>query len=309
MNTCRINNDIDVSRIVLGTDYYGKTIPEDIAFSLLDCYISYGGNAIDTAHVYSDYLPGERHMGEKTIGKWLKSRNLRSRIVVSTKGGFPHLENYHISRLSRSEIRKDITGSLRCLGTDFIDLYWLHRDDETVEPGEFIEILNEFRSEGIIRCFGASNFRAERIAEANRYAEIHGKEKFCASQIKWGLAITSPGAEYDDTIQEMNESHYRFHCETKLPLFAYSSQAKGFFSKLHIDDNGEAFMEQGKCRDRYFCRENIEIYRRLLEKAKESGKSVAELALRSLLDSEFPVHCIVGCRSTEQLEATLAADM
>lgn len=111
-------------------------------------------------------------------------------------------------------------------------------------------------------------FRAERIAEANRYAEIHGKEKFCASQIKWGLAITSPGAEYDDTIQEMNESHYRFHCETKLPLFAYSSQAKGFFSKLHIDDNGEAFMEQGKCRDRYFCRENIEIYRRLLEKAE-----------------------------------------
>lgn len=298
---------IEVSEIALGTDYYGKTVPTEVAFSLLDLYVASGGTTIDTAHVYSDYLPGELHCSEKTIGKWFRSRKCRDKIIISTKGGFPELTDYSLSRVSYKEVKNDLEGSLECLGTEYIDIYWLHRDDEKIPAGELIEMLNEFKKSGFIRCFGASNFRAERIKEANAYAEAHGLEGFCASQIKWGLAITAKHASYDETLQEMNEQHRIFHEETKFPLFAYASQAKGFFSKLRRREDGVYEMPQGKCRDRYFCDENIEIYRRLEKKAFAEGKTVAELALRELLGAAFPVTCIVGCRNTEQLRQSLAA--
>lgn len=300
---------ITVSDIALGTDYYGKTVSRQQAFCLLDTYMEAGGNIVDTAHVYADYLPGERHSSEKTIGQWLRERGCRKKIIISSKGGFPILEDYHKSRLSYHEVLSDLEGSLECLGVDYIDLYWLHRDDERIEVGCLVEMLNDFKKKGMIRCFGASNFKSSRIAEANLYAEKHGLEGFCASQIKWGLATTAKNAEYDDTLQEMDDLHYRFHKETNFPLFAYASQAKGFFSKVFFNEQGNCDMPPGKCKDRYFCEENVTLYKKLYKLSEETGMPVAEIALRKMISESFPVTCIVGSKTQEHLKLSLSAAM
>ncbi|MBR5007015.1 MAG: aldo/keto reductase, partial [Clostridia bacterium] len=144
------DGDIPVSCITLGTDYYGKTVPKERAFELLDVYTGCGGKSIDTAHVYSDYLPGERHSSEKTIGEWLRSRRARQNVVLATKGGFPALDDYSVSRLTPAEIRSDLEESLSCLGVDYVDIYWLHRDDPEKDCGMFVEVLEGFKKEGLI---------------------------------------------------------------------------------------------------------------------------------------------------------------
>ena len=111
-----------LSCVALGTDYYGKTIPESDARGLMDRYFELGGNVIDTAHVYSDYLPGEKHMSEKVIGRWMRDNDMRSRTILSTKGGFPVVGDMHASRIDRGNIFSDIAGSLECLRTDHIDI-------------------------------------------------------------------------------------------------------------------------------------------------------------------------------------------
>ena len=301
------DGDIPVSCITLGTDYYGKTVPKERAFELLDVYTGCGGKSIDTAHVYSDYLPGERHSSEKTIGKWLRSRRARQNVVLATKGGFPALDDYSVSRLTPAEIRSDLEESLSCLGVDYVDIYWLHRDDPEKDCGMFVEVLEGFKKEGLIRSYGLSNFTVSRVREADREAVKRGFGPVPAVQIKWGLAKTAPGRVYDRTLAEMDDGYFRFLEKSGKALFAYSSQAKGFFSKLRFDEEGKPFMEPGKCRDRYFCGENIELYKRLSGEARLRGMPVAELAMRKMLEAPFPVTLIVGSRTREQLEASMRA--
>lgn len=293
--------DIPVSAFVLGTDYYGKTIPTEDAFSLLDGYYSLGGRTLDTAHVYSDYLPGEKHSSEKTIGRWLRESGKRQYVTLCTKGGFPDLSDRSISRLGREEVRRDLTESLLCLGTDHVDVYWLHRDDPAVSCGEFIQYLEEFKREGLIRAYGFSNFSVPRIREADDCSAALGIGPVPAVQIKWGLAKTAPGRNYDNTLAEMDDLYYEYLSSTGKALFAYSSQAKGFFSKLKFNEDGTPYMEPGKCRDRYFCEENTELFRRLAEEAANLGVPVPRLALKKMLEAPFPVALILGCRNQKQL--------
>lgn len=121
---------LNVSPICLGTGEIGTRLDRNASFRLLDAYVDAGGNFLDTAHVYGDWVKDvERSICEKTIGAWLQSRANRARIVLATKGGHPDLHTMNVPRLSRAEIIQDIDESLQFLQTDVIDLYWLHRDD------------------------------------------------------------------------------------------------------------------------------------------------------------------------------------
>ncbi|MBP1588436.1 MAG: aldo/keto reductase [Clostridia bacterium] len=293
--------DIPVSAFVLGTDYYGKTISPEDAFELLDSYFSLGGRTVDTAHVYADYLPGEKHSSEKTIGRWLRESKKRQYLTICTKGGFPELSDCSASRLGRDEVRRDLTESLSCLGIDCVDIYWLHRDDPRRSCGEFIQYLEDFKKEGLIRAYGFSNFGVRRMREADAWAEGAGLDPVPAVQIKWGLAKTAPGRVYDSTLAEMDDEYFDYLKNSGKALFAYSAQAKGFFSKLRFAENGSPVMEPGKCRDRYYCEENIKLYRELFEEAGRLGSSAARLALRKMLESPFPTALILGCRNRDQL--------
>ena len=120
------NDDIRVSPIGLGTVNFGTGISEQDCFEQLDRYADVG-NLIDTAHVYGDWVPGERGQSERVIGKWMASRQCRELVVISTKGAHPRLSSMDSSRVKPEDIRLDLEESLRCLQTDVIDLYFLHQ--------------------------------------------------------------------------------------------------------------------------------------------------------------------------------------
>lgn len=284
------------SKTVLGTDYYGQTVDKSEVFQLIDLYREHGGNHIDTAKIYSS---GE---SERLIGEWLRSRG-RDGIIVATKGGHPEFDTMDIPRLSTAELEYDLDGSLARLGVDCIDLYWLHRDGNGVDCGEVIEALNSFVKKGKIRFFGASNWSAERINAANEYAAKHGLYGFCASQIKFSPAITSPSFSDDPTLVEMNEKEFEYYKTSKLPVLAFAPQAKGFFSKMAA--GGEAALS-AKARDRYLCAENLKRLERIKTLAEDYGYPVAAIVcalLSSVRSTE--VLPIIGGKNESQLSESL----
>lgn len=298
--------ELSVSRIALGTDVYGTQVAEEDAYLLLDQYKDMGGTVIDTAHIYADWLSEEKHLSEKTIGKWLRRSGKRSELVIATKGGHPPLGQMHVSRLSRTELEQDVQESLYCLGVDTIDLYWLHRDDPRVPVGEILETLQDIARTGKIRYYGASNWSATRLAEAEAYAKQHGMRGFVASQIKWSLARSNPGAVGDETLVEMDAKQHEWYRASSLPVFAFASQAKGFFSKLR-EKEGEIAWPPGKAGCRYGNERNLAVWRSLQALEQQSGESIAALVLAWLLQQDILTIPIVGCKTKQQLQESLAA--
>lgn len=298
------NTNINCSKIVLGTDYFGKLISQEDSFRLMDFYCENGGNMLDTAHVYSDYLPGEKHMSEKVIGKWLKQGG--KKVYISTKGGFPYLDDYHKSRLSYKNVKDDLESSLELLGVDCIDMYWLHRDNICVSTNEIVQWMNEFIKKGLISNWGVSNWTCKRIDEANEYATKNNLEGIKASQIRWSLARVTPGTDKDDTLVEMNEEEYAGYKKNKLPVFAFSSQAKGFFSKIKENDDGTVIFPEGKAGIRYSNQDNLASYRVLKKLQKQvPDATISQLALLPIIKGELCGYAIVGCKNIVHLEDTM----
>ncbi|MEP7294163.1 MAG: aldo/keto reductase, partial [Chloroflexota bacterium] len=224
--------DLSVSPICLGTSGFGASIPEPQAFELLDAFVAQGGNFIDTALIYSDWLPVPKSITEKTLGTWLRQRGSRAQLVIATKGAHPELATMHIPRLSPAEIISDLNKSLANLQIDTIDLYWLHRDDPQIPVSEIIDSLHQQVEAGKIRCFGCSNWQVDRIAEAQEYAARRGFQGFVANQPMWSLAEPNLDALPDKTLVALDSEGNAFHRRTKLAAVPYTSQAHGFFTKL-----------------------------------------------------------------------------
>ncbi len=281
-----------LSQIVLGTDGYSERIDKKTAFELMDFYIERGGNVIDTARLYCG---GE---SEKLIGEYLKDRNIRDKVFISTKCSHPPLEDMSISRLKPEDIEADIDASLMALGVDVIDMVWLHRDDERKGVRHIMDTLNNMVRKGKIRNFGASNWTYERIDAANRYAYESGGDGFAASQILYNMA--TPAKVWDDTLVMMNSDEKKMYTSDSFPVFAFSSQAKGFFEKY---DEG---LLSTKAKDRYLCEESVKSYARIKAIANENGDTISYTALKLLCEeSEFDVFPIIGPSNLKQLKDTL----
>lgn len=281
--------------LVLGTAGFG--VNKALDFELLENYVASGGNHFDTAHIY-----GENQASERTIGQWLKERSFRSKVFVATKGAHPSPATMHLPRLSREEIRKDLDESLIALGLDYIDLYYLHRDHSRVFVGEIAETMNELVNEGKILNWGVSNWRGKRIAEANSYAKEHGLAPISCSQIKFSLVKTNKDAPMDDTLVEMDATEYDFYNKTKMPVMAFSPQAKGYFSKLK---NGESHSK--KAYERYNSPQNIKTFNILSGIADRHGVSVSSVVLSWLMSCPFPVFPVIGTSSLAQLKESMEA--
>ena len=220
--------DLSASRLVLGTDSFGTLVSEPDAFALMDRYVEAGGNVIDTASVYADWLGLGKSISEKTIGKWLKARNNRSQVILATKGGHYDLDT-QAPRLDYHSVREDFENSLRNLQTDHIDIYYLHKDDESQSPESLMDMLQEAAPAQQARYLGVSNWSYDRIRRANAYAREKGLRPIIASQIQHSIA----SANIDQFgITAMDAASYRQYAQDELSIFAYSSQAKGFFAIL-----------------------------------------------------------------------------
>ena len=291
-----------VSVIGLGTASSAFT-PDtyDRAAELLNKFLEAGGNCVDTAHIYGF---GD---SEKTLGQWIKETGRRNELLLITKGCHPAVNREDIfgspwlSRLSPEAIHVDLSESLERLQTDYIDLYLLHRDDESVPVGPLVEALNQEQASGRIKAFGVSNWRVERIAEANEYTSQHELNGFVISSPSLSLAqpkkMLFPGTLFaDEGIRQWHRTH-------QLPLLAWSSLATGFMSgKFKPNEPADKSMTQV-----YYSEENFERLRRAQELAALKSITVAQIALAYVLGQAFPVIALVGPTTLSNLDDALGA--
>jgi aryl-alcohol dehydrogenase-like predicted oxidoreductase len=292
--------NLQTSTICLGTGGLGSSLSRDESFALLDAFVDQGGTFLDSAKVYADWLPIERSASERTIGRWLKARGKRDKIILATKGAHPDLATMHISRMSQEEIISDLLASLSHLQVDTIDLYWLHRDDPARPVSEIVETLNEQVKAGRIRYFGCSNWRAERIRAAQEYAAAHGLQGFAGDQMMWSFAAVDPARIADQTLVAMDDTLKAFHTRSQMAAIPYSSQAGGLFQK----------MAQGKLKDAppmYPAQANAERLARAQRLVAELNLTLTQVTLGYLLAQPLACIPIVGCHTHEQLRDSLSA--
>lgn len=182
---------LHVAPLAFGGNVFGWTADEPTSFSLLDAFVDAGFNLIDTADVYSRWVPG--HAGgesETIIGRWLQASGRRDRVVIATKVGKPMGEDR--TGLSRRWIRQAVEDSLRRLQTDRIDLYQAHDDDTATPLEETLAAFAELIREGKVRAIGASNFTAPRLAEALATSARLGLPRYESLQPLYNLVDRAP---------------------------------------------------------------------------------------------------------------------
>ena len=286
----------DASCIALGSVPMGTSLNEQLSFEILDGFMDIGGNFIDTARVYGDIANGVQGVAEQTIGRWMRARANRDKVILSTKGAHPPTHDAHISRMTPENIFSDCQQSLTALDTDYIDIYFLHRDDTKRPVAEIMDALNLLIKQGKVRALGASNWTSERILQANAYCLRQGLVGFSINQPQWALARQIN--KEDDTLVQMDKPLYAYHRTTGMPLMAYTSLAKGFFTK--ISQGGLANLND-KAKRRYLGDDNMRLYGKLLSYAPLLNLSINALSLAFLTSQPFSAYPIVGVSSLAQL--------
>jgi aryl-alcohol dehydrogenase-like predicted oxidoreductase len=290
--------DKPISRLVQGTVMVHSE-DESNSFALLDAIFGLGCTAFDTAHVYGN---GDN---ERTVGRWVNSRGIRDRVVIIGKGAHHNVDR---RRVTPFDITADIFDSLARFKFDYIDLYLLHRDDPAVPVGPIVEVLNEHLRAGRIRAFGGSNWSARRLQEANDYARERGLTPFVASSPNFSLAeqIEEPWENCISIGGPKEEAQRAWYRETRMPVFAWSSLAGGFFSgrlnRANADEHREALYHRS-----YVSEANLQRLERAAELAQEKGLSIPQIAMAYVMNSPLEVFALVGCESATEFQANVDA--
>ena len=220
--------------------------------------------------------------------------------MIATKGAHPDLKTMHISRLSRADIQADIRDSLQYLQTDVIDIYWLHRDDPQRPVADILESLNGEVQSGTIRYFGCSNWRVARIREAADYAKQAGWQSFVANQPMWSMAEPNRENFGDKTLVLMDSEDLDYHRESGMAVIPYTSQARGYFTKLAHNT-----LKDGDIRQ-YDNALNRLRFKRAGELAARYEVPITSIALSYLTSQPFPVIPIIGAHTPDQLTDSLS---
>lgn len=291
-------DNVKISKIALGCADLGTKISKDQSFKLIDLYRKNGGNLLDTGRVYCSWIENGTNKSETTIGQYIKSRNCRNEIIIATKGGHPDINNFSVSRINEKEITKDLNESLFYLGVDYIDIYYLHRDDETKPVSEIMTFLDKFVKEGKIKYLGASNWKFKRILEANQYAKEHGLTPFSFSEIMWSFARPNKDGIPDKTLVWMDENEYNGYINSNIKVMAFSSQAQGFYS--NVDKNGIDSLDK-YTKTKFINDINSKRYD-LLKSIQNSKCSLTSLGLNPLIkNKKIDTIPIIGASSEELL--------
>ncbi|MGN0746718.1 MAG: aldo/keto reductase [Aristaeellaceae bacterium] len=299
MDTIRLTGtDLTVSRLCLGTGNFGAPLQPRQASTLLDDFVAHGGNFIDTAHVYCNWIPGEASRSEKMIGQWLKQRR-REDVVLCTKGGHYDLDAPSVSRVTPEALRRDLEESLTFLQTDVIDLYMLHRDNTALPVEVIMDCLAAFVAEGKVRYLACSNWTAARMAQANAYAAACGQPGFVVNELMWSMARINRETLPADYVV-MDDEMLALGRETGLSFMAFSSQAKGYFTRRW---RGEALPES--LRRTYGNAENDQLFRQL--EPLGSAAEVTRASLKYFARQSVPAIPIVSCSSAAHLEECMSA--
>lgn len=267
------------------------------SFTLLDDTVSVGCTTFDTAHGYGG------GNSERVIGRWMQERSNREEVIIISKGAHHNADR---KRVTPFDITSDLFDSLARLKTDYIDIYFLHRDNPDVPVGPIVEILNEHCAAGRIHTFGGSNWRHERIQEANEYAKEHDLLRFTVSSPNYGLAeqVADPWGPGCVSISGPQEVKARkWYKENGIPVFSYSSIGRGFFSGRFNRENFEQQKDSidSVCVKAYCHDRNFERLSRAEKLAEKKGVTVAQIAIAYIINQPFAVVPIVGAANKHEL--------
>jgi len=294
--------DLRVSSLCLGTAEYGAGIAQLEAEALLDRFVEAGGNFLDTAAVYADWTAFGKGTSERAIARWIATRRPQN-LIVATKGAHPELSSMGVPRSSRTDIEADLNASLKNLGVETIDLWYLHRDDPATPVEDILSILEDQKRQGKLRYYAASNWRTARLQEAQHAAHKMGATGFVANQPMWSLAVPDMTGS-DPTIVAMNAETIAWHGQSGVAAIPYSSQANGFFQKVA---QGRPVANSLVAYETDLVREtNHTRFARLETLSRETGLNFTQLVLGYLRSHDFPVVPIIGSRTAEQLNDSLS---
>lgn len=297
--------DKKLSKLVYGTPQCLMEGNLDKSIDCLETAFEYGFRVFDTANGYG--------RAEEMIGCWLKECGHRSEVVLHDKGFNPGQKGSN-DIFSADTICEQIELSLKRLQTDHIEIYVLHRDDESKDCSEIINILNKYKNEKIIGRFGASNWSLKRIKEANLYAESSGLEGFSSCSPCYSLAdfIHDPWGGSITLSGDKNSEYREWLSKRQMPVFNYSSLARGYMSgsyKTWERKPIEKVLWWAPIEE-YHCPGNYERLRRAEILAEKKGCGVAAVALAWLFAQPlniFPIVNPTGKRHIE--EATVSFDL
>ncbi len=278
--------DRDISRLVMGCDNQ-RTLPH--ASAMFDDFVERGGNAFDTAYHYAGGLT------ERLLGQWITNRGIRDDVVIIGKGA-------HTPHCDPESITRQLFESLDRLQTDHVDIYFMHRDNPDVPVGEFVDVLNEHVEAGRIGAFGGSNWTTARIDEANAYSAVGGKRGFAAVSNHFGLAhaLDVPWAGCEHVTDDASR---RWFERNDMPLFPWSSQARGFFAGRAAPEN-HSDPELVRC---FYSDDNFERLARARKHADRLGVAPTAIALAYVLAQRFPTFALIGPRSIDETRSSTDA--
>ena len=223
------NTGVEVSTLCFGTDLIGSKIDEATSFELFDLFYGSGGTFIDTGNIYACWLPGcEGGESEATIGRWMKARGNRSEVVISTKLGFDYPGTD--GGLKAAEIERECEKSLRRLQTDYIDVYYAHRDDPDTPLEETMEAFHRLIQAGKIRALGASNLKVWRIAEANVVSKANGWTPYGVVEQRYTYLRPRHAADFGPQIF-LNDDMKDFARARGTALIGYSVLLQGAYTR------------------------------------------------------------------------------
>ena len=287
------SSDLRVAPIALGGNVFDWTADEAASFAVLDKFVDAGGTMIDTADVYSAWVPG--HVGgesERLIGRWLKRDPAkRDKVVIATKVGF-------MAGLKPETIAPACEASLERLGIDRIDLYYQHKDDESVPLADSLGAFDELRRAGKIDAIGLSNFTAPRVEEALAVSSDNGFAKPAALQNWYNLVERG---KFEGPLQQAAERN-------GLAVFPYYSLANGFLSGKYRSKDDLSKSPRGLRNIEYV--ESItgqKVLAALEEVSAETGAAMATVALAWLKAQPSVTAPIASATSAAQAEELVGA--
>ena len=288
-------SDLSIAPLAFGGNVFGWSVDEQRSFALLDAFVDAGLNLIDTADVYSAWAPGNRGGESETIiGKWLKRSGKRDHVVIATKVA-KWVEHRGLSPMN---IRQAIEGSLKRLQTDHIDLYQAHEDDATVPLSETLGAFGQLIEEGKVRAIGASNYGADRFAEALEVSKRHNLPRYESLQPEYNL-VSRTG--YEQALEPLIRKE-------DIGVINYYALASGFLSGKY---RSEADLTKSSARagavKKYLNAHGLKVLATLDEIAAAHKATTAQIALAWLIARPGITAPIASATSVEQLQELIGA--
>lgn len=287
------DSGLSVFPLSLGGNVFGWTADKDTSFQVLDGFVAGGGNLIDTADVYSAWAPGNSGGESETIiGEWLEASGKRDDVVIATKVS----QHPEFPGLSADNIRKAAEASLERLGTDAIDIYYAHFDDQDTPLARTVEAFSRLVDDGLIRSIGISNYSPARIDEWLEVTEQGGFHAPVALQPQYNLVERG----FESGLRERAEKY-------GLGVFPYYSLASGFLTGKYRPDSELVDSPRAEAAIGYLDERGIRVLDALDAVADAHGVSVTAVALAWLRRQPTIVAPIASARSVEQLPDLIAS--